>query len=1006
MIFEGSDVLLDFAPTMLPNYRYTGTIAVTAIASYGIGMVVGLSTGHVILYDKNDDAKSLYTPSQIYITTPNVPVTHVTLGSVEDIAICMLQDAGTFEISLIGESFLESETQASSLLHRVHSGAIIGMDVCIRKPMFVTIGVDKSARVWNYVEGTVDAVAHFEEEPLCVALHPSGHYMLIGFPDYVRLYNVLYDDIRLHWENPCVSCREIKFSHGGQFFAMSTASTIEIRSCWTFDVLMTLLGHEGRILSVAWSVDDSKLISTATDGAIYEWNVLVSMKYTGKSHRNVIVSPNDEVFYSCIEYAPDDSSVYATANDMTFKEFSKSGGVIRDAPTKVNLTQVQLSRSGRMLFSSTKNGAVRALKFPLPMPKRNIITCDDTSDSSSISTTQKDQHQGLSNQLSPSANSIPTSASSLTAPPPHKQPQVITARQELDHQDYPSHSYGISKIRSSHDDAHLFSAGHDGSIIVWKVVDRTYLPPMMKIKELKEALAKQRDNDKNTFNYGDEIMVTKSDLKKMAKTTAALKQQVEDIRKANEAKLQARDKAQQEKLRDLTEKFDAEFKSLREHYDSLEKERMHNQNTFELNLHKIRTDAMVTKADVNKSFQKRMSLELEKQDELTTTLREEKAAWEKQINDDNVEHAKKMDFIKERNEARIAEKNAEAARLRAEISKCKDLYNQSISDLTSTSSDEVTQIQVQYEEKLALERESLVSIVSDNEQLKTTFSRLNSELTSCRAELAALVIEDKKLHDRLKRLEREFEVNKKEMEERDTMMIEKDARVVDLKNKNRELEKFKFVLELKIQEMKKQIEPKDANVVDLSLRIEQMQAELSTYTSHNQSLLRELDQVKAKVHAVCQVRDDAKARVQRCLDAASRIREQVSHVYRLSRRKNGESVDVHALKSSFTSLLHKYNPPLHSTGPPRSASTTPLQHLLRHRDLLEKGCDTLRRNMNVRMDSIEAEELKYRKENLLLLSELNDLRRDCGGVAERLIKLGDAERGDRRKKRERLPPLA
>ena len=47
-----------------------------------------------------------------------------------------------------------------------------------------------------------------------------------------------------------------------------------------------------------------------------------------------------------------------------------------------------------------------------------------------------------------------------------------------------------------------------------------------------------------------------------------------------------------------------------------------------------------------------------------------------------------------------------------------------------------------------------------------------------------------------------------------------DDRVADLRNKNRELEKFKFVLELKIQEMKKQIEPKEANVVDLKQRID------------------------------------------------------------------------------------------------------------------------------------------------------------------------------------------
>ena len=180
-----------------------------------------------------------------------------------------------------------------------------------------------------------------------------------------------------------------------------------------------------------------------------------------------------------------------------------------------------------MLFTSTSNGSVRALKYPLPVPKQPTTIQEETPDTSPLSISQKDQ-QILQSTTSPIPPSTPnpinvnnrTSASS-------RQTQVITSRQEIEHQDYPSHSYGISKLRSSHDDMYLFSAGHDGCIIEWKVVDRTHLPPLMKIKELKETLAKQRENISNSFTYADEIMVTQSDLKEIAKTTAALKQQVE-----------------------------------------------------------------------------------------------------------------------------------------------------------------------------------------------------------------------------------------------------------------------------------------------------------------------------------------------------------------------------------------------------------------------------------------------------------------------------------------------
>jgi len=46
------------------------------------------------------------------------------------------------------------------------------------------------------------------------------------------------------------------------------------------------------------------------------------------------------------------------------------------------------------------------------------------------------------------------------------------------------------------------------------------------------------------------------------------------------------------------------------------------------------------------------------------------------------------------------------------------------------------------------------------------------------------------------------------MNNRDDTIREKEKRIYDLQKKNHELEKFKFVLEYKLTELKKQIEQK------------------------------------------------------------------------------------------------------------------------------------------------------------------------------------------------------
>jgi hypothetical protein len=64
--------------------------------------------------------------------------------------------------------------------------AISGMDVCVRKPLLVTTGADKTLRVWNYASKVCEQVRHFADEPLSVSLHPSGNHVSARPPQTLR----------------------------------------------------------------------------------------------------------------------------------------------------------------------------------------------------------------------------------------------------------------------------------------------------------------------------------------------------------------------------------------------------------------------------------------------------------------------------------------------------------------------------------------------------------------------------------------------------------------------------------------------------------------------------------------------------------------------------------------------------------------------------------------------------------------------------------------------------
>ena len=44
-------------------------------------------------------------------------------------------------------------------------GAITGLDVCVRKPLIASCGLDRSVRVWNYLDHSLELVKYFGEDP-------------------------------------------------------------------------------------------------------------------------------------------------------------------------------------------------------------------------------------------------------------------------------------------------------------------------------------------------------------------------------------------------------------------------------------------------------------------------------------------------------------------------------------------------------------------------------------------------------------------------------------------------------------------------------------------------------------------------------------------------------------------------------------------------------------------------------------------------------------------------
>lgn len=81
------------------------------------------------------------------------------------------------------------------------------------------------------------------------------------------------------------------------------------------------------------------------------------------------------------------------------------------------------------------------------------------------------------------------------------------------------------------------------------------------------------------------------------------------------------------------------------------------------------------------------------------------------------------------------------------------------------------------------------------------------------------------------RLNEEILAKKELIREKDIMITEKERRIYDLKKRTQELEKFKYVLDYKIKELKRDIGPREDEITEMKLKTNEMDNVIQKYSS-------------------------------------------------------------------------------------------------------------------------------------------------------------------------------
>lgn len=765
---------------------------------------------------------------------------------------------------------------------------ILGLDVCIRKPLVVTTGVDNTVRVWNYADKRQELCRAFADTALSVAFHPSGLHLLLGFSDKLRYCNILLDDLRVAKELNIKNCREARFTRGGSVFAAANGRTVQLFSSYTCELLCTLRGHGGLVTSIQFSPDDLTVLTAGEDGRLYQYSA-----QDGSRKHDIV---HKEVAYSCAALSKDSKVVYAVGSNSVLTEVDVSkGNATTLAPSDVVLGAVATSSVGNFLFAGSSAS------------------------------------QRVGNVFS------------------YMQP---LAQEGAERMSYPAASGPITRMALSHDATHLFAAGADGALLVFEVRDKDGRMP------LRDAGAR--------IPWSDEILVTRSDLEDMAAAIAELEEAQEELRSNNEYALRMREIAFQEDMKKVTERYTSELEQERQQFDLLAEEKVDLEREFG---ERIAAMEVAHRSECQKRegmYQEQIMDEVERYQQLEAECRAATEAHREKRAHILSTHASTLEEVR----AALEKELSEARERRMELQRTKEGTQQDWSEtkkqMQEDLDEETEAMRRMYEEKLTAQHNLILRCKSEHGIMSKKFATLKGDIEKQEEELLSLEENMKALSLRTASFDKEIEVLASMTAEKEAHITEKERQIYELKKRNQELEKFKFVLDFKIRELKRQIEPRESEIAAMREQIKQVDGELEAFHKSN----AELD---GMIGALRKQLEELQGGLSQQRAVNTRMQTQLNDFHSDLQAVSTHILDEAALKREFSALYRKYVPHGMSL---KVADAAIVSEFDRQKDYLGKSVSALKSKVSKDSLANRAENVRIMQENMSLIKEIAELRQE------------------------------
>ncbi len=520
------------------------------------------------------------------------------------------------------------------------------------------------------------------------------------------------------------------------------------------------------------------------------------------------------------------------------------------------------------------------------------------------------------------------------------------------------HNVPISVCSQSYDYGQVYTADING---------------ILTVSEFEGFAHSTRHRESSAFSFKDEVSIRSETLSEKKKMIADLSERVEELKLNNEHQLRLKEMDFKDREKDISVKFELQLKEEHEKYDKMvaERSKAEAERFNDLSVKKEAHTAELHGIEVK--YKAKLNAEATRYKALLSEVESTHTKW----NEENAalvnSHQAYLKELCYQYEEKLAAEHSLQKKFLEEKRAIQQKAEGHRDWIENDGDEEVLEVRSRFETRLRNEEETGVDLMAQHALIRKQLQNLNKDGELQKEEIGRLRDRELRLSETISSLEKDIQLHKKEIREREETITDKEKRIFDLKKKNQELEKFRFVLDYKIRELKLQIEPREKETAALRRQSEEMALELEQYQKSGQALELMLNELRLKSEGLRKELNYQEERDK----ANTRLLEK----FKRDLRETWEvSADVQAFKSKVVKMYRFYvqedvaGPSADSDAPDAS---DPQEIYNRDREQLERSLEGLRRALKTDAMAHKRDTGKMMREGVILTGELNTLKRDA-----------------------------